>query len=533
MKKKLLAMVLSLAMIANMAACGGGGDSSSSAAEGSSVVETETTSSDTEQGQEDSTTDPVHQAIDARTEPVKLNVYFQTSMGALDAQADVAAAMSEITRDKLNIEVELQLIDSASYKQSMTLALSSGEQIDLFNTCYLDSYASVVSNGYAVNMEEEDLLQTYGSGILDVIEEKYLDACRIDGSIYGLPTMRDMARGLFGLAVGAQYLDGIGYEYSDDDIIYVDAEEINSILAQLYEAFPDKTVMKSGVLTQNILYDQLGGDNFGVLLDPTNDLTVEDFFSSDLYYDYCKMFYEWNQAGYISQDAMTSDTAGTTEVRAGTLMSYLCATKPGIRAQESKLCAQEMVLLQAGDNFMSSSAVSGISWCISFTTIDKVASMQLLNELYTNPELSRLICWGREGEEWVESEDGHLTYPEDVTADTSAYAHSVNWEMPNQFIAGVWEGDDLGIWDEMEEFNNTASTSKALGFTFDNSELMNEYTAMVNIYNEYQKQLEMGFLNPDEGIPEMVQRLKDAGLDKYIAEKQVQLDAWAEENGVA
>ena len=174
MKKKLLAMVLSLAMIANMAACGGGGDSSSSAAEGSSVVETETTSSDTEQGQEDSTTDPVQQAIDARTEPVKLNVYFQTSMGALDAQADVAAAMSEITRDKLNIEVELQLIDSASYKQSMTLALSSGEQIDLFNTCYLDSYASVMSNGYAVNMEEEDLLQTYGSGILDVIEEKYL-----------------------------------------------------------------------------------------------------------------------------------------------------------------------------------------------------------------------------------------------------------------------------------------------------------------------------------------------------------------------
>ena len=34
MKKKLLAMVLSLAMIANMAAYGGGGDSSSSAAEG-------------------------------------------------------------------------------------------------------------------------------------------------------------------------------------------------------------------------------------------------------------------------------------------------------------------------------------------------------------------------------------------------------------------------------------------------------------------------------------------------------------------
>ena len=62
---------------------------------------------------------------------------------------------------------------------------------------------------------------------------------------------------------------------------------------------------------------------------------------------------------------------------------------------------------------------------------------------------------------------------------------------------------------------------------------MSEYTAMVNIYNEYADQLEMGFLNPDEGIPEMVERLKASGLEKYMAEKQAQLDAWAEENGIS
>ena len=105
--------------------------------------------------------------------------------------------------------------------------------------------------------------------------------------------------------------------------------------------------------------------------------------------------------------------------------------------------------------------------------------------------------------------------------------------MPNQFIAGVWEGDDLDIWERTEAFNSNALVSKALGFTFDNSALMSEYTAMVNIYNEYADQLEMGFLNPDEGIPEMVERLKASGLEKYMAEKQAQLDAWAEENGIS
>lgn len=517
MKRRIVAFLLSMTMVVGLAACDGGG-------EGKTEGNNNALVSEGTAGDENSA---------AEEEPVDLTIYFQTHIGAQDAQDDVAAKMSEITRKKLNINVNLELIDSAAFKQSLTLAFSSGEQVDLFNSCGLDSYAAVVNNGYALNLDEDNLLQTYGAGILNTVDEVYLDACRVDGSVYGLPTMRDMAIGMFGLAVGAQYLDGIGYKYTDDDIIYVGEEDIFEILAKLHETYPDKTVTKYGLLSQNIIYDALGGDNFGVLLDPMNSLQVEDFFSSKLYYDYCKMFYDWNQAGYISQDAMASDAHVTTEVRAGTLMSYLCGTKPGIRQQESKLCAQEMVLLQAGDDYLSSSAISGISWCVGFTTVDKVASMKLLNELYTNEDLSRLICWGREGDEWVETEDGHLAYPEGVTADTSAYAHSVNWEMPNQFIAGVWEGDDLDVWERTEAFNSNAMISKALGFTFDNSMLMSEYTAMVNIYNEYADQLEMGFLNPDEGIPEMVERLKASGLEKYIAEKQAQLDAWAEANGIS
>lgn len=523
MKRRIVAFLLSMVMVVGLAACNSGSGTEQSEVSSSAPVS---------EGSAGDTSD-VTEEEPASEEPVDLTIYFQTHIGAQDAQDDVAAAMTEITRDKLNVNVNLELIDSAAYKQALTLAFSSGEQVDLFNSCGLDSYAAVVNNGYALNLDEDDLLQTYGAGILETVDPMYLDACRVDGSVYGLPTMRDMAVGMFGLAVAAQYLDGIGYEYTDDDIIYVDEDVIFDILEKLHETYPDKTVTKYGLLSQNIIYDALGGDNFGVLLDPMNSLKVEDFFSSDLYYDYCKMFYEWNQAGYISQDAMASDAHVTTEVRAGTLMSYLCGTKPGIREQESKLCAQEMVLLQAGDDYLSSSAISGISWCIGFTTVDKVASMKLLNELYTNPDLSRLICWGREGYEWVETEDGHLTYPEGVNADNSAYSHSVNWEMPNQFIAGVWEGDDLDVWERTEEFNSNALVSKALGFTFDNSALMSEYTAMVNIYNEYADQLEMGFLNPDEGIPEMVERLKASGLEKYMAEKQAQLDAWAEENGIS
>lgn len=524
--KKIISLFLCMAMLMALTACG--------SSEGNANQSTPQSGNSTVSAQDNSGTGntAAEEAIANRTEPTKLVIYMASYGGAMDAQAEVAEEMNKITRESLNLEIDLQLVDSSTYKQSMTLALSSGEQVDLYNAIFVD-YSNSVNNGYVLDMEEDNLIQDYGQGILEILEPKYIEASRFGGKLFGLPTQRDMALGLEGTSIGAQYLDGIGYEYTDANVHYITCDEIEDILARLHEAYPDKNVMKGVSLNFSMIYDALGGGVFGVLLDPVNSLTVEDLFSSDKYMEFCKMMYEWNQLGYISQDALTNDTPNTVEVRSGTLMCSFTATKPGIRSQMTKLNGMESVVFQWGEDYLSSGAVSGIPWCIGYTTVDKVAAMQYLNELYTNPGLSRLLCWGREGEEWVEMEDGHLTYPEGIDAETSAYSHGMNWETPNQFIAGVWEGDPLDIWEEMEEFNNNALTSKALGFSFDNTSVINEFTALTNIYNEYQKQLEMGFLDPEKGIPEMVQRMKDSGLDKYMAEKQAQLDEWAKLNGVS
>jgi putative aldouronate transport system substrate-binding protein len=79
----------------------------------------------------------------------------------------------------------------------------------------------------------------------------------------------------------------------------------------------------------------------------------------------------------------------------------------------------------------------------------------------------------------------------------------------------------------MADFNAKANMSKALGFTFDNSALTTEYTALTNIYNQYQKQLEYGFVDPVIGIKEMVDKMQSAGLQKYIDAKKTALEAWA------
>ncbi|MDE6944398.1 MAG: hypothetical protein K2P66_08220, partial [Lachnospiraceae bacterium] len=229
MKKKIVAMLMASVMALSLCACGGGGgDAGQSGGDGSA-----------QQSGEDSA------AADnggASGEITKLVVAFPTWTGAPTDTEKVQEAMNEITRDKLGIEIELQISDYGSFNQSMTLALSGGEQIDIVSTMGF-FYANAVQQGYLSNLEENDLLSTYGAGIVDVIGQANIDACRVGGVLYGLPNNRDMAQGRGCAAVATEYLEGIGYDLSgDSEIIRITIDELNDIYAQLHEKYPDKEV---------------------------------------------------------------------------------------------------------------------------------------------------------------------------------------------------------------------------------------------------------------------------------------------------
>jgi putative aldouronate transport system substrate-binding protein len=78
--------------------------------------------------------------------------------------------------------------------------------------------------------------------------------------------------------------------------------------------------------------------------------------------------------------------------------------------------------------------------------------------------------------------------------------------------------------------NDSAELSKAFGFSFDMSPVQSQYTAVSNVTSQYQRALECGSVDPAVELPNFIQKLKDAGVDEVIAEKQKQLNAWAAEN---
>ena len=457
---------------------------------------------------------------------------FMTFTGAPADTAMVQDAMNKILIDKLDIEVELQITDIASYRQNLTLALSGGEQVDIAGTVAA-GFPQLAAQGYFMDLEENDNLSTNGAGIIEQVGQEYIDACRMGGVLYGVPNNRDMAQGRGCAAIATEYLDGIGYKVPEGsgEIVPITLDELNDIYAKLHEKYPDLEVYRPVAMSmaQFSNVDFLGGSPYGVLIDYGKSLNVVNLFESDFYKEYCQRMYEYNQKGYISPDAATDTTTVTELVKAGTLMGYTTGGKPGIRQQETNLCGRPMTVFQTLEDYIRSDAVASFPWTIPINTADAEKAMLLLNEFYTNPDLANLLSWGIEGVHYKVLDNGLIDYMDGVDATTSGWNHKVAWQMPNQFITHVWNGNDPALWQNIKDFNNNAKKSAAMGFTYNNADTLTEMTAVQNAYEEYQKSLEFGFVDPAVGIPELIAKLEAAEMNKIIEDKIAQLAVWAEE----
>ena len=227
--------------------------------------------------------------------------------------------------------------------------------------------------------------------------------------------------------------------------------------------------------------------------------------------------YDLNQYGCISPDAVTDTTSDQAAFQAGTINSFFTSGKPDIVTVND----EDLICIQGGPDFTGSTQIGGFCWTIGYTTVDPVAAMQYLNFMYQSPEWNNLFMWGEEGVDYTLNDEGLV-----VKDDNSDFSHAMQWLSPAEFKAYVQEGNPADLWQQYEAFNDGAIVSKASGFTFDTAPVATQFTAVTNVYNQYQKAIEFGFSDPESSIAEMNAAMKAAGIDDIVAEKQAQLDAW-------
>ena len=507
--RKLSAAVMAGALALTVTACGGEETSSPASESGSAP------SSQSSQADASETSAPADDG-----EVVTLKVWGFDYTSTSEDLARVSEAVSEITREKIGVEVEIVRESDA---EKLNLAMNSGEQWDLVNYhTFSGGLSTLVHNGMAAPID--DLVEQYGQDAVAAVGEEMMASGVVDGQLYSIPSINVWANS-YGVAISNTILE----ELNIDASTLKTWDDVHEAFLQMKEAHPDMYPLvpawAGGGMQKAFAFDNLGTgfwDALGILENVHEDsTTVVNMYETDSYREFVEMMYQWNQEGLLMPDATTT-TESTKDligvVGYAVIENFTPQKKQelanGIYWKDKEGTAVEIV-----EPFIVSDA-GGSSYFIPYVSEHADKAMQLWNLMYTDTDLANTLTYGVEGEDYEFADDTH----EVVIRNTdSTYGH-IGWSWPNESIAATVEGVEKNIWDQNKTFRDSAAISPALGFKFDNSMLMNEITACNNVIAKYEVGLRWGQLNPDEALPKLNEELYAAGLQTIIDEKQAQLD---------
>lgn len=446
-------------------------------------------------------------------------VFAFASYSNTDDYASIAAAMSEITKEKLGCTVELLPISFTAYQEQMTLMTSGDEALDILLISPYFGITGFIAQGQVLPITQYE--DTLLADAVAEIGKEYVDACKFSGELYGLPSLHE-----FGASYGIIFRTDLLEKYSIDVSAIKNFEDLTPILETIKNGEPDViplTTFNSAYTVAEAVFDSM----FDECGDKLGDLRMDDAtgkiitrYETEEYKYWCDVAYDWYQKGYVYEDVATSQESAETLMAADRVFCWLANGKPGYEEQEELNTGKELTYVQLTPAISTTTSVNALQLGMARNCKNPELAMEFLNLLYTNSDLMTLLANGIENKHYTKNEQGLA-----VMAENSSWVFN-SWEMGNNFLTLLWDTDPVTKWEDTRVFNDTAVYSKAFGYTFDLTELSTEVAACQIVLNKYRYAIENGVVSTDAVLQEFISKLYDAGLQKIMDAKQAQLNAF-------
>lgn len=464
-------------------------------------------------------------------------IVFAFHMGKTIDLEPIENALNEILIPEINVKVNLEGYSWSNYDTQISLMQSGGEQIDVFGMC--PNFSTFLVNSQLMPMD--GLMDEYAAETKELIGEEFLKSTSKGGSVYALPVYGAKSD-VNCLIIRKDLVDELNLpvdqlkEAATFEEYVENMELMTEMFNTIHETHPELVLVPSSqnpasYRATEIPFADTLGDGIGTLMAGDNNKIV-NMYESNEFKTLANYLYQWNQAGFTLEDAMTTQESGLTFLKNGRTFGYF---EPGGKETDmesviKKSSGYEVVCKRLAKSFVTTGKVNNSAFGISVTSKHPEASMKFLNEMYTNADVMNVLSYGIEGIHWEEKDGGFIGYPEGVNADNSTYDLGMTWYFGNGFLNKAWEGSSLVDVETEIENNRNAIASSAMGFTYDSTVVSTELAAIGNVTSQYLPGILCGTLNPEESIPEFLSALKSAGVDKVVDEKQAQYDAWIAEN---
>jgi putative aldouronate transport system substrate-binding protein len=454
-------------------------------------------------------------------EPYALKMFVPGSSAPKD-QDLVNQEISKYLKDKINATFELTVIDWGSWKDKMNLKFASNEPFDLMYTVNWDSYSTKIQQGNIIPLN--DLIDKLAPEAKKQLNPALLEGGKFNGQNYGFPVNKEIAS-QYGVMLRKDLVD----KYAIDIKKIKTLEDLEPFYDMIKEKEPGVTPLvmnKSSTVMNRYYYPnyfEAVGDAFGTVKRNSTDTKVVNMLETPEYKSGLDLARKWYLAGYVNKDAATLQDMGGS-LKSGKAFSFLEQLKPGKDAEVSQSSGIQWVQVELTKPIIATTDTTGSMTSISRTSKNPERAMMFLNLLHTDKYLVNLISFGIEGKHFVKKSDNLIDFAPGIDASTSGYNLNQAWLFGNQFNNYLWASENPNKWDNFKKFNDSAETSKVLGFIFDTANVKSEVAQAGNVSNEFSPGLDTGSVDPDEVLPKFIAKAKASGSDKIIAEKQKQLD---------
>ena len=448
-----------------------------------------------------------------------LTFYFYDSYMRADKTANIETLARQLVQEKLGITVDIEWIAPRDWNNRVQMDIAAGEAVDVVCLPPEANVAMLARAGMLTDLSH--LLPTNAPEAYQLMEE-FLSCYRLDGALYGLPTMKDFTESRY-LVFNASILDELRLRKKAVTLSNLDQVEI---LFSEVTAWEENTawafgaaegLWDAGFLTgatafsEHTAYDDLS-DPLGLLC--YRDGAVSSVAEEEQFVLACQRVAGWNEKGWLWPDSASTIEDHSDLLRRGAL--FCTATTDVAGLEELTAVSPTMVAVKLAENPITTADLTKWGVGVASTCEDPETACRFIELLYTDSELLMALIRGIEREDYLDT-GGNVLLTGGYVQDDSVAG--------NQFLLVPLSGSDPEHYRQVAARNDAAERSAALGFRLDTDALTGQLTALMSVQDRYHETLVCGGYT-ESLYEEYLAALSKAGIDSYLDAVQTQLDAF-------
>ena len=466
--------------------------------------------------------------------------------------------MHDYILSAINVDVTINNMSSADYKEKVPVMLNAGQEMDMLicNASFNNAIADMVKINALQPVGQ--YLDTLLADTVAILPENIWKDATYRGEIWGVPLYKNRVRN-YGLVYNKDFAAALGQTEYMEDLQWDYVPDLMEDLYTIKQAMDDQGIDYQYVTTISgpnsiRMYgglDILQGDNASKAYASANidgEVGCADFghdvvfnaYGTNDFRDWCHLAYQYVQDKMIPPDD-TKNIDPDNALR--TNGELFCWTSSGLTSVDPHQYSSdyEVALIRSAKAIGLANASNGV-YCVPASSKNPEAAVKLMNLTNSDGYLATCMRYGIEGTHWIYDTDGQVTleFPGSRNNDASNrgyyYWYGVYWG--NLFIVSPAKQSGAATFiDDLYALNEIGSTvSKYYGFIFDPVDCIEEVASIDNVVGQYLNMCGNGRMPSmeelDKAIDEFNAAIEANGLQKVLDSAQAQMDAYAAENGI-